>query len=100
MEFCERVAWVAREGDGSGCCQYPYDSNLLILLSRPTEASRRNRSVLVLPPARFRTTKTHSGLPNEAQCAGHNRGWQHYLGRLTIAAGGGNPGIDHGPAHR
>jgi len=43
---------------------------------------------------------THSGLPNEAQCAGHNRGWAHYLGRLTIAACGGNPGIDHGPAQR
>jgi len=22
---------------------------------------------------------THSGLPNEAQCAGHNRGWAHYV---------------------
>jgi len=43
---------------------------------------------------------THSGLPNEAQCASHNRGWAHYLGRLTIAAGGGNPGIDHGSAQR
>jgi hypothetical protein len=41
---------------------------------------------------------THSGLPNEAQCARHNRGWAHYLDRLTIAAGGGNPGIDRGPA--
>jgi len=43
---------------------------------------------------------THSGLPNEAQCASHNRGWQHYLGRLTTAAGGGNPGVDQGPAQR
>jgi uncharacterized protein YndB with AHSA1/START domain len=43
---------------------------------------------------------THSGLPNDAQCASHNRGWAHYLGRLTIAAGGGNPGIDHGLAQR
>ena len=43
---------------------------------------------------------THSGLPNEAQCAGHNRGWAHYLGRLAIAAAGGNPGIDHGPTQR
>lgn len=43
---------------------------------------------------------THSGLPNEAQCVSHNTGWAHYLGRLTIAAGGGNPGIDHGPAQR
>jgi uncharacterized protein YndB with AHSA1/START domain len=41
---------------------------------------------------------THSGLPNEAQCASHNKGWAHYLGRLTTVAGGANPGIDHGPA--
>jgi hypothetical protein len=43
---------------------------------------------------------THSGLPNEAQCASHNRGWAHYLDRLTIAASGGNPGADVGPAQR
>jgi uncharacterized protein YndB with AHSA1/START domain len=43
---------------------------------------------------------THSGLPNEAQCASHSRGWQHYLSRLAITAGGGNPGIDHGLAQR
>jgi uncharacterized protein YndB with AHSA1/START domain len=39
---------------------------------------------------------THSGLPNEAQCANHARGWAHYLGRLAIAATGRNPGIDRG----
>jgi uncharacterized protein YndB with AHSA1/START domain len=39
---------------------------------------------------------THSGLPNEAQCASHARGWAHYLGRLGIVAAGGNPGIDRG----
>jgi uncharacterized protein YndB with AHSA1/START domain len=43
---------------------------------------------------------THSGLPNEAQCAGHDRGWAHYLGRLGIAATGQDPGIDRGPAPR
>jgi uncharacterized protein YndB with AHSA1/START domain len=41
---------------------------------------------------------TQSGLPNEAQCARHNTGWAHYLGRLTVAAGGGHPSIDSGPA--
>jgi uncharacterized protein YndB with AHSA1/START domain len=41
---------------------------------------------------------THSGLPNAAQCAGHDRGWAHYLGRLAIAATGRDPGIDRGPA--
>ena len=43
---------------------------------------------------------THSGLPNEVQCAGHDRGWAHYLDRLAIAATGRNPGIDRGPAPR
>ena len=41
---------------------------------------------------------THSGLPNAAQRAGHDRGWAHYLGRLAIAATGRNPGIDPGAA--
>jgi uncharacterized protein YndB with AHSA1/START domain len=38
----------------------------------------------------------HSGLPSEAQCAGHDKGWAHYLGRLTMAAAGKNPGADSG----
>jgi uncharacterized protein YndB with AHSA1/START domain len=43
---------------------------------------------------------THSGLPNAAQCAGHDRGWAHYLGRLAIAAIGQDPGLDRGAAPR
>jgi uncharacterized protein YndB with AHSA1/START domain len=43
---------------------------------------------------------THSGLPNATQCAGHDRGWVHYLGRLAIAATGRDPGIDRGAAPR
>jgi len=43
---------------------------------------------------------THSGLPDAAQCAAHDTGWAHYLDRLTIAAGGGNLGIDRGPIQR
>jgi uncharacterized protein YndB with AHSA1/START domain len=43
---------------------------------------------------------THSGLPNEAQCASHDRGWAHYLGRLALAAAGRNPGVDRGAAPR
>ena len=39
---------------------------------------------------------THSGLPNEAQCDAHAKGWAHYLGRLGIAASGRNPGPDPG----
>src|SRR5438270_11194051 len=40
---------------------------------------------------------THSGLPNEAKCASHSKGWAHYLARLAMAAAGQNPGIDPGP---
>ena len=43
---------------------------------------------------------THSGLPNAAQGAGHDKGWAHYLGRLAMAAVGRNPGIDRGPLPR
>lgn len=39
----------------------------------------------------------HSGLPDPAQCAAHDKGWAHYLGRLAIAAAGRNPGVDRGP---
>src|SRR6516165_9733212 len=41
---------------------------------------------------------THTGLPNAAECANHAKGWAHYLGRLGVAAAGGNPGADRGPA--
>jgi uncharacterized protein YndB with AHSA1/START domain len=40
---------------------------------------------------------THSGLPNASQCAAHNKGWAHYLGRLAMAASGRSPGADRGP---
>jgi uncharacterized protein YndB with AHSA1/START domain len=36
---------------------------------------------------------SHSGLPAEA-VPGHTEGWTHYLGRLAIAASGGDPGPD------
>jgi uncharacterized protein YndB with AHSA1/START domain len=39
---------------------------------------------------------THSGLPSEAQCISHSKGWAHYLGRLTSAAAGRDPGPDKG----
>jgi uncharacterized protein YndB with AHSA1/START domain len=41
---------------------------------------------------------TQSGLPNAAQCAGHDKGWAHYLGRLAVAAAGRDPGIDAWPS--
>ncbi|MCO4317951.1 SRPBCC domain-containing protein [Phyllobacterium sp. 21LDTY02-6] len=37
---------------------------------------------------------THAGLPNEQERADHEKGWNHYLHRLSIAAAGGDPGPD------
>jgi uncharacterized protein YndB with AHSA1/START domain len=42
---------------------------------------------------------THSGLPNEVQCANHTKGWAHYVSRLALAAAGRDPGVDYGPVH-
>ncbi len=36
----------------------------------------------------------HSGLPNAEQAEQHTGGWTHYLGRLVVAASGGDPGTD------
>ena len=35
----------------------------------------------------------HRGLPDEA-LETHRQGWEHYIGRLAIRAGGDNPGPD------
>jgi uncharacterized protein YndB with AHSA1/START domain len=39
---------------------------------------------------------THSGLPDDA-VNDHMKGWDHYLGRLAVVAGGGDAGPDLGP---
>jgi uncharacterized protein YndB with AHSA1/START domain len=36
----------------------------------------------------------HRGLPGEESAARHAEGWDHYLGRLAVAAPGGDPGPD------
>lgn len=36
----------------------------------------------------------HSGLPSADAVERHRHGWEHYLGRLSVAAGGGDPGRD------
>jgi len=36
----------------------------------------------------------HADLPSEAQRSEHTDGWQHYLGRLSSSAAGGDPGPD------
>lgn len=37
---------------------------------------------------------THSGLPDAEERQGHAEGWAHYLGRLAVAAAGGDAGAD------
>lgn len=39
----------------------------------------------------------HTGLPTEAT-GSHAAGWVHYLARLSVAGGGGDPGPDPGPS--
>jgi len=36
----------------------------------------------------------HHDLPGGGAAASHRRGWDHYLPRLAVAAGGGDPGTD------
>ena len=36
----------------------------------------------------------HRDLPNAEAAASHAHGWDHYLARLELAAGGGDPGED------
>jgi uncharacterized protein YndB with AHSA1/START domain len=38
---------------------------------------------------------THRDLPSTEAAASHGEGWDHYLGRLTTAASGGDPGRDN-----
>jgi uncharacterized protein YndB with AHSA1/START domain len=37
---------------------------------------------------------THRDLPTSKSVESHTHGWEHYLGRLAIAAAGGDPGRD------
>ena len=36
----------------------------------------------------------HYDLPTPDSVARHGHGWDHYLGRLAVAAAGGDPGVD------
>jgi uncharacterized protein YndB with AHSA1/START domain len=40
---------------------------------------------------------THRDLPADERAV-HEAGWAHYLPRLALAAEGGDPGVDPGPA--
>lgn len=37
---------------------------------------------------------THRDLPSAESAESHAQGWDHYLGRLAVAAAGGDPGLD------
>ena len=39
----------------------------------------------------------HTGLPGAEAAGSHAHGWDHYLARLVVAGGGGDPGEDRGP---
>jgi uncharacterized protein YndB with AHSA1/START domain len=46
-----------------------------------------------------RVRLVHRGLPEDV-VSDHSQGWDHYLGRLAIAATGGDPGPDTPPPGR
>jgi uncharacterized protein YndB with AHSA1/START domain len=54
---------------------------------------------LVPEGAGTRLTLVHRDLPGPAREA-HGQGWDHYLGRLSVAAAGGDPGPDPWAAAR
>ncbi|CDX42613.1 conserved hypothetical protein [Mesorhizobium sp. ORS 3359] len=49
---------------------------------------------LVEEPGGTRVKLTHSGLADREICDSHEKGWTHYLDRLSITAAGGDPGPD------
>ena len=48
---------------------------------------------LTATPGGTALTLAHTGLP-ESRARTHATGWSHYLGRLRVAAAGGDPGVD------
>jgi uncharacterized protein YndB with AHSA1/START domain len=58
------------------------------------------RIEIELEPSGDGTTLTfrHTGLPGAEAAGAHAHGWDHYLARLVVAAQGGDPGADTGPA--
>lgn len=74
------LTWGWESGEGSPPTVPPGSSTIEIELE-PEGGGTRLRFV-------------HSGLPGEAEVASHAHGWDHYLPRLVVAAGGGDPGRD------
>lgn len=56
--------------------------------------SSRVEFTLTAIPSGTALNLSHTGLP-DARAHTHGIGWAHYLGRLQLAAGGGEPGPDN-----
>ena len=60
----------------------------------PIPAGSTTVSISLIPEGdKTRVRLVHSGLPDDA-VSDHNHGWNHYLGRLAVAAVGGDAGPD------
>ena len=57
-------------------------------------ARRRSRSSSCRKATGRALRFVHAGLPTAEAIATHAHGWDHYLARLAVAAGGGDPGRD------
>jgi uncharacterized protein YndB with AHSA1/START domain len=63
----------------------------------PIPAGSTTVTITLIPEGnKTRVQLVHSGLPADA-INDHNTGWTHFLGRLAVAASGGDPGPDRGP---
>ena len=69
------------ESGGAGPDLVPVGSSTVEIDLRATEEGTLVRLV-------------HRGLPGAAMVESHAMGWDHYLGRLAVAAPGGDPGPD------
>ena len=63
------------------------------LQERTPEGSGRAEICIQAMDPETRVRLVHRGLPDDA-VSDHGNGWAHYLGRLAIAATGGDAGAD------
>jgi len=62
-----------------------------------TPGSTRVEITLEPDGDKTRLRLAHSGLPDDDAVAQHIHGWDHYLARLAVVAGGGQVDPDTGP---
>jgi uncharacterized protein YndB with AHSA1/START domain len=64
----------------------------------PIPAGSTTVTITLVPEGdKTRVQLVHSDLRSDAH-GDHSTGWNHFLGRLAVAATGGDPGPDRGPA--